>query len=52
LHVLLHARVTRVLQTTSNVFRTVEFVQDLNGAHEGRFLLSWNLTIKQGNVSL
>ncbi|KAJ7836922.1 alcohol oxidase [Mycena olivaceomarginata] len=31
LHVLLHARVTRVLQTTSNVFRTVEFVQDLNG---------------------
>lgn len=31
LHVLLHARVTRVLPTTSNTFRTVEFVQDLNG---------------------
>ncbi|KAJ7918986.1 aryl-alcohol oxidase [Mycena leptocephala] len=31
LHVLLHARVTRVLQATSNAFRTVEFVQDLNG---------------------
>ncbi|KAJ7027566.1 aryl-alcohol oxidase [Mycena alexandri] len=30
LHVLLHARVTRVLQTASNTFRTVEF-QDLNG---------------------
>ncbi|KAJ7908751.1 alcohol oxidase [Mycena leptocephala] len=31
LHVLLHARVTRVLPTTSNTFRTVEFVHDLNG---------------------
>ncbi|KAJ6498864.1 aryl-alcohol-oxidase from pleurotus Eryingii [Mycena sanguinolenta] len=32
LHVLLHARVTRVLQTSSNnTFRTVEFVQDLGG---------------------
>ncbi|KAF7376528.1 GMC oxidoreductase [Mycena sanguinolenta] len=32
LHVLLHARVTRVLQTNSNnTFRTVEFVQDLDG---------------------
>ncbi|KAJ7878671.1 aryl-alcohol oxidase precursor [Mycena leptocephala] len=31
LHVLLHARVTRVLPTTSNTFRTVEFVQDLEG---------------------
>ncbi|KAJ7822586.1 alcohol oxidase [Mycena leptocephala] len=31
LHVLLHARVTRVLPTTSNTFRTVEFVQDLDG---------------------
>ncbi|KAJ6498872.1 aryl-alcohol oxidase [Mycena sanguinolenta] len=32
LHVLLHARVTRVLQTNSkNTFRTVEFVQDLAG---------------------
>ncbi|KAJ7267567.1 aryl-alcohol oxidase-like protein [Mycena haematopus] len=31
LHVLLHARVTRVLQTSSNTFRTVEFVQDLAG---------------------
>ncbi|KAJ7878659.1 aryl alcohol oxidase [Mycena leptocephala] len=31
LHVLLHARVTRVLPTTSSTFRTVEFVQDLNG---------------------
>ncbi|KAF7357765.1 Alcohol oxidase [Mycena venus] len=31
LHVLLHARVTRVLPTASNDFRTVEFVQDLKG---------------------
>ncbi|KAJ6494975.1 aryl alcohol oxidase [Mycena vulgaris] len=31
LHVLLHARVTRVLPTASNEFRTVEFVQDLKG---------------------
>ncbi|KAJ6457713.1 alcohol oxidase [Mycena sanguinolenta] len=32
LHILLHARVTRVLQTNSrNTFRTVEFVQDLAG---------------------
>ncbi|KAJ7680733.1 aryl-alcohol oxidase [Mycena polygramma] len=31
LHVLLHARVTRVLRTASNAFRTVEFVQDLKG---------------------
>ncbi|KAJ6594355.1 alcohol oxidase [Mycena capillaripes] len=31
LHVLLHARVTRVLPTASNDFRTVEFVQDLQG---------------------
>ncbi|KAJ7742126.1 GMC oxidoreductase-domain-containing protein [Mycena maculata] len=31
LHVLLHARVTRVLQTTPGTFRTVELVQDLNG---------------------
>ncbi|KAJ6518207.1 aryl-alcohol-oxidase from pleurotus Eryingii [Mycena vitilis] len=31
LHVLLHARVTRVLPTKSNAFRTVEFVQGLNG---------------------
>ncbi|KAJ7806299.1 aryl-alcohol-oxidase from pleurotus Eryingii [Mycena olivaceomarginata] len=31
LNVLLNARVTRVLPTTSNAFRTVEFVQDLNG---------------------
>ncbi|KAF8199858.1 aryl-alcohol oxidase-like protein [Mycena galopus ATCC 62051] len=31
LHVLLHARVTRVLPTTSNTFRTVEFVPDLGG---------------------
>ncbi|KAJ6569103.1 aryl-alcohol oxidase-like protein [Mycena capillaripes] len=31
LHVLLNARVTRVLPTSSNAFRTVEFVQDLNG---------------------
>ncbi|KAJ6589469.1 aryl-alcohol oxidase [Mycena capillaripes] len=31
LHILLHARVTRVLQTASKTFRTVEFVQDLNG---------------------
>ncbi|KAJ6534192.1 aryl-alcohol oxidase [Mycena capillaripes] len=31
LHVLLHARVTRVLQATSNTFRTVEFVQDIGG---------------------
>ncbi|KAJ6589701.1 aryl-alcohol-oxidase from pleurotus Eryingii [Mycena capillaripes] len=33
LHILLHARVTRVLQTTliSKAFRTVEFVQDING---------------------
>ncbi|KAJ7347082.1 alcohol oxidase [Mycena albidolilacea] len=31
LHVLLHARVTRVLQATSNAFRTVEFVQDHSG---------------------
>ncbi|KAF8212611.1 alcohol oxidase [Mycena galopus ATCC 62051] len=31
LYVLLDARVTRVLQTTPGVVRTVEFVQDLNG---------------------
>ncbi|KAJ7497714.1 aryl-alcohol-oxidase from pleurotus Eryingii [Mycena latifolia] len=31
LHVLLNARVTRVLQTAPCAFRTVEFVQDLNG---------------------
>ncbi|KAJ7139326.1 aryl-alcohol oxidase-like protein [Mycena epipterygia] len=31
LHVLLHARVTRVLPSGSNTFRTVEFVQDLEG---------------------
>ncbi|KAJ7882855.1 aryl-alcohol-oxidase from pleurotus Eryingii [Mycena leptocephala] len=31
LHVLLHARVTRVLPTAVNDFRTVEFVQDLKG---------------------
>ncbi|KAJ7451784.1 aryl-alcohol-oxidase from pleurotus Eryingii [Mycena galericulata] len=31
LHVLLNARVTRVLQTTPGTFRTVEFLQDLNG---------------------
>ncbi|KAJ6559888.1 hypothetical protein B0H19DRAFT_1069608 [Mycena capillaripes] len=31
LHVLLHARVTRVLSTAINAFRTVEFVQDLDG---------------------
>ncbi|KAJ6521976.1 hypothetical protein DFH09DRAFT_1424395 [Mycena vulgaris] len=30
LHVLLHARVTRILQTAPGAFRTVEFVQDLN----------------------
>ncbi|KAJ6551249.1 alcohol oxidase [Mycena capillaripes] len=34
LHVLLHARVTRVLHTTSMSFRTVEFVQDVDGARE------------------
>ncbi|KAJ7198569.1 alcohol oxidase [Mycena pura] len=33
LHVLLHARVTRVLATTSRDFRTVEFLQDLKGQH-------------------
>ncbi|KAF7376521.1 Pyranose dehydrogenase [Mycena sanguinolenta] len=37
LHVLLHARVTRVLESNSNTFRTVEFVQDLAGA---KFTLS------------
>ncbi|KAF7357745.1 Aryl-alcohol oxidase [Mycena venus] len=31
LNVLLHARVTRVLQTNSGAIRTVEFVQDING---------------------
>ncbi|KAK6995732.1 GMC oxidoreductase [Favolaschia claudopus] len=31
LHVLLNARVTRVLQTEKSDFRTVEFVQDLDG---------------------
>ncbi|KAJ7693405.1 alcohol oxidase [Mycena rosella] len=31
LHVLLNARVTRVLQTATGVFRTVEFVQNPNG---------------------
>ncbi|KAJ7708145.1 GMC oxidoreductase-domain-containing protein [Mycena rosella] len=31
LHVLLNARVTRVIQTTAGAFRTVEFLQDLNG---------------------
>ncbi|KAJ7121675.1 aryl-alcohol-oxidase from pleurotus Eryingii [Mycena epipterygia] len=31
LHVLLNARVTRVLETTSGAFRTVEFLQDLTG---------------------
>ncbi|KAJ7680727.1 aryl-alcohol oxidase [Mycena polygramma] len=31
LHVLLNARVTRVLPTATNTFRTVEFVQDLAG---------------------
>ncbi|KAJ6489556.1 alcohol oxidase [Mycena vitilis] len=36
LHVLLHARVTRVLRTACNAFRTVEFVQDLKGK---RFML-------------
>ncbi|KAJ6625736.1 aryl-alcohol-oxidase from pleurotus Eryingii [Mycena sp. CBHHK59/15] len=31
LHVLLHSRVTRVLQSGAGAFRTVEFVQDLKG---------------------
>ncbi|KAJ7743768.1 alcohol oxidase [Mycena metata] len=31
LHVLLHARVTRVLASSSNAFRTVEFAQDQQG---------------------
>ncbi|KAJ6518186.1 alcohol oxidase [Mycena vitilis] len=31
LHLLLHARATRVLPTTSKTFRTVEFVQEING---------------------
>ncbi|KAJ7282840.1 aryl-alcohol-oxidase from pleurotus Eryingii [Mycena rebaudengoi] len=31
LHVLLNARVTRILPTNANAFRTVEFVQDLKG---------------------
>ncbi|KAJ7121245.1 aryl-alcohol oxidase [Mycena crocata] len=31
LHILLHSRVTRVLQSTAGTFRTVEFVQDLKG---------------------
>ncbi|KAJ6625745.1 aryl-alcohol-oxidase from pleurotus Eryingii [Mycena sp. CBHHK59/15] len=31
LHVLLHARITRVLQSGPGAFRTVEFVQDLKG---------------------
>ncbi|KAJ7693402.1 alcohol oxidase, partial [Mycena rosella] len=37
LHVLLHARVTRILQTGTGEFRAVEFVQDLNGP---RFILT------------
>ncbi|KAJ7187767.1 alcohol oxidase [Mycena filopes] len=31
LHVVVNARVTRILPTASNDFRTVEFVQDVNG---------------------
>ncbi|KAJ6602929.1 aryl-alcohol oxidase-like protein [Mycena sp. CBHHK59/15] len=31
LHILLHARATRVIKHGSNIFRTVEFVQDLEG---------------------
>ncbi|KAJ7434861.1 aryl-alcohol oxidase, partial [Mycena latifolia] len=37
LHVLLNSRVTRVLQTTTGTFRTVEFVQNLGGK---RFILT------------
>ncbi|KAJ7629918.1 alcohol oxidase [Mycena rosella] len=40
LHVLINARVTRVLQTATGVFRGVEFVQDLNGPR-------YNLTAKK-----
>ncbi|KAJ7739061.1 alcohol oxidase [Mycena maculata] len=40
LHVLLDARVTRVLQSTPGIFQTVEFVQNLNGER-------FNLTAKK-----
>ncbi|KAJ7640140.1 hypothetical protein B0H17DRAFT_1105990, partial [Mycena rosella] len=40
LHVLINARVTRVLQTATGVFRGVEFVQNLNGPR-------YNLTAKK-----
>jgi choline dehydrogenase-like flavoprotein len=32
LHILLHARVTRLITNGPNQFQTVEFVQDLEGA--------------------
>jgi choline dehydrogenase-like flavoprotein len=38
LHVLLNARVTRILPINADAFRTVEFVQDLKGSVP--FLLS------------
>ncbi|KAJ7693421.1 alcohol oxidase [Mycena rosella] len=41
LHVLLNARVTRILKTSTGAFQTVEFVQDLNGAfHPHEVVLS------------
>ncbi|KAJ7267566.1 aryl-alcohol-oxidase from pleurotus Eryingii [Mycena haematopus] len=40
LHVLLRARVTRVLPTTSNAFRTVEFSQELPNGKSKQFRLT------------
>ncbi|KAJ6518182.1 hypothetical protein C8R47DRAFT_1205247 [Mycena vitilis] len=49
LHVLLHARVTRVLQTTPKTFRTVEFVQQLNGTRLN-FTASKEIILSGGSI--
>ncbi|KAJ7659172.1 alcohol oxidase [Mycena polygramma] len=49
LHVLLHARVTRVVQTTPKAFRTVEFVQELNGTRFN-FTASKEIILSGGSI--
>ncbi|KAJ7130849.1 alcohol oxidase [Mycena crocata] len=50
LHVLLHARVTRVLQSSLNTFRTVEFVRGLEGLQRLNLTAKKEMIISAGTV--
>ncbi|KAJ7163548.1 alcohol oxidase [Mycena crocata] len=50
LHVLLHARVTRILQKSPNAFNTVEFLQDLEGLQRLNLTAKKEIILSAGTV--